>query len=173
MKLWGRKTKTKTKTEFNPYPLAHALTSARQFMQPMDFFQILFETGDFKKTVSMGFVKSYFVESIHVGIDGFPDELSQALFEPLFAGGFNPSEDGLHYFAEWLPEAQGEQQFCDAVQALERALGLKLGGTFQALGAKSLEEELGASGRYKNLEYGRFELVADQLSPKGTSQNVG
>jgi hypothetical protein len=171
MKFWIRK--KQRPTEINPYPLAHALTKARQFMRPMDFFQILFDSGDFQKTVSMGFVKSYFVESIHVGIDGFPDDLTQALFEPLFAGGFNPSEDGLHYFAEWLPEAQGEQQFCDAVQALERALGLKLGGTFQALGAKYLDEELGASGRYKDLEYGCFELVADQLSPKGPSQNVG
>jgi hypothetical protein len=99
------------------------------------------------------------VESIHVGIDGFPDELTQALFEPLFAGGFNPSEDGLHYFAEWLPEAQGEQQFCDAVQALERALGLKLGGTFQALGAKYLEEELGATDRFKCMQHGRFQVL--------------
>lgn len=99
MKIWGRR--TKTQTEFNPHPLAHALTSARQFMQPVDYFHILFETGDFKKMVSMG---------------------------------FNPSEDGLHYYAEWLPEAEGEGQLCLAVEAIKTSLGLETIGSFQALG---------------------------------------
>ena len=155
MKIWGRK--TKTQTELNPYSLAHALTSARRFMKPMDFFQILFETGDFKKTVSMGFIKSYFVESIHVGIDGFPDDLSQSLFGPLFEAGFNPSDDGLHYYAEWLPEAEGERQFHLAVEAIKSNLGLKSLTTFQSLGAKFLEQELEATERFNSLPHGRFE----------------
>ena len=157
MKIWGRR--TKTQTEFNPYPLAHALTSARQFMQPMDFFQILFETGDFKKMVSMGFIKSYFVESIHVGIDGFSDEMSQLLFGPLFEAGFNPSEDGLHYYAEWLPEAEGEGQLCLAVEAIKSSLGLQTISSFQALGATHLEEALSANERFKAMQHGRFELI--------------
>ena len=155
MKIWGRK--AKTQTELNAYPLAHALTSARQFMKPMDFFQILFETGDFKKTVSMGFIKSYFVESIHVGIDGFPDDLSQSLFGPLFEAGFNPSDDGLHYYAEWLPEAEGETQFHLAVEAIKSSLGLQTVSSFQALGARYLELELEASNSFRVLSHGRFE----------------
>ena len=158
MKIWGRK--TKTQTEFNPYPLAHALTSARQFMQPMDFFQILFETGDFKKTVSMGFIKSYFVESIHVGIDGFSDKTSQSLFGPLFEAGFNPSADGLHYYAEWLAEADGERQFCLAVEAINSSLELQTISSFQALGATHLEESLATNDRFKAMPHGRFELIA-------------
>jgi hypothetical protein len=157
MKLWSRK--TKTQTEFNPYPLAHALTSARQFMQPMDFFQILFETGDFKKMVSIGFIKSYFVESIHVGIDGFSDEMSQSLFGPLFEAGFNPSEDGLHYYAEWLPEAEGERQFCLAFEAIKASLGLQTISSFQVLGDKFLEQELEATEGFKSLPHGRFAIV--------------
>lgn len=139
----------------------------------MDFFQILFEAGDFKKMVSMGFIKSYFVESIHVGIDGFSDEMSQSLFGPLFEAGFNPSEDGLHYFAEWLPEAEGERQLCLAVEAIKTSLGLQTFSSFQALGATYLEEALAANDRFKAMPHGRFELVAGSLSPEGPSKNVG
>jgi hypothetical protein len=84
---------------------------------------------------------------------------NRPLAGPLFEAGFNPSEDGLHYYAEWLPEAEGEGQLCLAVEAIKSSLGLQTISSLQSLGAGYLEEELAASERFKAMQHGRFELV--------------
>jgi hypothetical protein len=145
-----------------PFPakeLAHALSFARGFMEPMDLIYVSVNHGDYPRDISLAFIRGYFSESIHISVDGFDDDLTKELFAPMFALGMNPSEDCHAYFAEWKRGVDGEQQIIEVVAAAEQVLGQRFTGSFSASGPKLLREVLLSTGNFYAEDEYRYSLV--------------